>query len=272
MKVISEIDRIIKNYEKTYDLSRRYFFATYRTRLLKYDGQAIPPINNGNIISRTYVFEADDEKDAEHCASTQFNVNNYAFNSLNHLKMEVEHELLEIFEVAIPDIDTIKLKCINKNINGLYFCQRVKVVTMPNDDFAIPNSFLSFDYGSIRRKMPHFDSPCKDISYLYHPWHGAGDGYTDWFEYKYENPVWKKMQVFFNSKNKSNEDRFYSTEYTALRKAERMKVKKLRQLKWLSSFESEFGEFFDHMQKQTNGHYILYKYQNGSMPVFIDNR
>lgn len=271
-KATSEIDYIIKDYEKTYDLSKKYFFVTYRTRLLKYDGQAIPSINQRNVISRTCMFEAHDKKDAECHASKLFDVSNRAFNSLNRLKMEVEHELLEVFDVTIPDIDESELKCINKNTYGLYFCQRVKVAVVSNDDTEIPISFLGFDNGSIRRKMPHFDSSCKDISYLYHPWHGARDGYTDWFEYRYGNPVWKKMQAFFNNKMKDNEDRFYSTEYTSLRKFERMRVKKLRQLKWLSSFESEFGEYFDRMQKQVKGHYIVYKYQNGNMVTFREDK
>lgn len=152
---------------KRHDLSKKYFFATYRTRLLKYDGQVIPPINQGNVISHTCIFGAHDKKDAEHRAPALFNANNRAFNSLNRLKMVVEHEL---------------------------------------------------------------------------------------------------------SKNKDNGDRFYSTEYTSLRKFERMKVKKLRQLNWLSSFESEFGEYFDRMREMNRGRYILYKYQNGSVIVFREDK
>lgn len=272
MKPKSEIDYIIKRYKKKYDLSKKYFVAVYRTRLLKYDGQIVPPLNQGNIVSRTCVFEADDEKDAKQRAPALFNVSNYAFDSLNCRKMEVEHELLNVFELTIPNIDEAELKHINKNVNGLYFCQRVKVVTISNDDSEIPKSFHGFYSGSIRRKMPHFDSQHKDISYLYHPWHGAGDGYTDWFEYKYGNPVWKKMEMFFNSRNKNNENRFYSTEYTSLRKNELVKVKKLKQLDWLSSYVSDFEGNFDSAQKQIRGRYILYKYRGGNMVVFREDK
>ena len=272
MNALSEIDYIIKSYEKKYDLSKKYFFAIYRTRLLKYDAQIVQPLNQGNIVSHTCIFKADNKKDAKLRASALFNVDNYAFDFLNRRKMTVEHELLKVFEVTVPDIDDAELKHINKNINGLYFCQRVKVVTVSDDDSKIPKSFLGFETGSIRRKMPHFDSSHKDISYLYHPWHGARDGYTDWFEYKYGNPIYKKMEHFFNSRNRVSEERFYSTEYTSLRKAERLKVKRLKQLDWLSSYDSDFEANFDYVEKQIRGHYILYKCGSRNMVVFREDK
>ena len=271
----SEIDSIIAEHEKDCDLSKRYFYATYKTCLMKYDGNAIPPKDRGNIISRTYAFEATNREDAKHKASSMFNIYNLSFNPLDRTKMEVEHELLNMTEVSLPDVDASKLKHINENKDGLYFCQHVIVVRMPDDNCTIPDSFLGFEQGSIRRKMPHFDSPNKDVSYLYHPWHGAGDGYTDWFEYRHTNCFWEKMKDFFDTVNKTDEDRFYSTEYTSLRKHEREKVKKLEQLKHLSSYIHGFGDYSELTWRELNsqGHYFIRKYYNGShsLPVFIEN-
>ena len=270
-----EIDSIIAEHEKDCDLSKRYFYATYKTCLMKYDGDSIPPKDRGNIISRTYAFEAASREDAKRKAPSMFNICNLSFNPLVRSKMQVEHELLDIAEVSLPNVDASKLKHINENKDGLYFCQHVNVVLMPDDNHVLPDSFLGFEQGSIRRKMPYFDSPSKDVSYLYHPWHGAGDGYTDWFEYRRTNCFWKKMKTFFDSVHKTDEDRFYSTEYTSLRKHEREKVKKLELLKHLSSYIHGFGNYSELTWRELNsqGHYFMHKYCNGSysLPVFIED-
>jgi len=271
----SEIDSIIAEHEKDCNLSKQHFYVTYKTRLMKYDGDAIPPKDRGNIISRTYAFEAASREDAKLKAPSMFNICNLSFNPLVRSKMQVKHELLDITEVSLPDVDASKLKHINENKDGLYFCQHVKAVLMPDDNRTLPYSFLGFEQGSICRKMPHFDSPSKDVSYLYHPWHGAGDGYVDWFEYRHTNRFWKKMKDFFNAVHKTDEDRFYSTEYTSLRKLEREKVKKLELLKYLSSYIHGFGDFSELTWRELNsqGHYFMHKYCNGrySLPVFIEN-
>jgi len=270
-----EIDSIIAEHEKDCDLSKQYFYATYKTCLMKYDGNVIPPKDRGNIISRTYAFEAASEEDAKSKAPSMFNVNNHSFNPLDRSKMDVEHELLDMTEVSLPDVDASKLKHINENTDGLYFCQHVKVTHMLDDNSFIPDSFLGFEQGSIRRKMPHFDSPSKDVSYLYHPWHGASDRYMDWFEYRHTNCFWEKMNDFFNAVHKTDEDRFYSTEYTSLRKHEREKVKKLELLKHLSSYIHGFGDFSELTWRELNsqGYYFMHKYCNGScsLPVFIED-
>ena len=269
-----EIDNIIAEYEKECDLNKSYFYATYKTRLMKYDGNAIPAKDRGNIISRTCAFEALSIEDAKIKAPSMFNANNYSFNPLVRSKMQVEHELLDITKVLLPDIDASKLKRINEKKDGLYFCRRVKVELMPDDDFTVPDSFLGFEQGSICRKMPHFDSPDEDVAYLYHPWHGARDGYVDWFEYKHANRVWKKMHAFFNKTHKTDEDRFYSTEYTSLRKPEREKIKKLELLNHLRSYIHGFGEMSSYVEKKMNnqGYYFIPKYANGDgLPVFIEN-
>ena len=272
----NEIDNIIAEYKKECDLSKSYFYATYKTRLMKYDGNVIPAKDRGNIITRTYAFEALSKEDAKLKAPSMFNTSNHSFNPLVRSKMQVEHELLDITEVLLPDIDVddSKLKHINENKDGLYFCHHVNVVLMPDDNLVVPDSFLGFEQGSIRRKMPHFDSPDKDVAYLYHPWHGAGDGYVDWFEYKHTNCFWKKMNAFFYMSHKTDEDRFYSTEYTSLRKPEREKIKKLEQLKYLSSYIHGFGKMSDYVWRNMNnqGYYFISKHANGDgLPVFIEN-
>ncbi len=271
----SEIDSVIAKYERECDLSKSYFYAIYKTRLMKYDGNVVPAKDRGNIVTRTYAFEAASKEDAKLKAPSMFNTSNYSFNPLVRSKMQVEHELLDIAEVSLPDVDASKLGHVNEDKDGLFFCQHVKVVLMPDSDSTVPDSFLGFKQGSIRRKMPHFDSPDEDVSYLYHPWHGAGDGYVDWFEYKHTNLVWKKMDAFFTESHKTDEDRFYSTEYTSLRKPEREKVKKLEQLKHLSSYIHGFGDMFDRIWRDMNdqGHYFICKYGDGScsLPVFVEH-
>ena len=118
----NEIDNIIAEYEKEYDLSKSYSYATYKTCLIKYDGNAIPTKDRGNIITRTCAFEASSIEDAKLKAPSMFNTNNHSFNPLVRSKMQVEHELLDIMEVLLPDIDASKLKCINEKKDGLYFC------------------------------------------------------------------------------------------------------------------------------------------------------
>ena len=83
------------------------------------------------------------------------------------------------------------------------------------------------------------------------------------------------MHAFFNKTHKTDEDRFYSTEYTSLRKPEREKVKKLELLKHLSSYIHGFGEMSSYVEKEMNnqGYYFIPKYANGDgLPVFIENR
>lgn len=95
-----EIDSIIAEHEKNCDLSKRYFYATYKTCLMKYDGDAIPPKDRGNIISRTYAFEAASIEDAKRKAPSMFNICNLSFNPLVRSKMQVEHELLDMAELG----------------------------------------------------------------------------------------------------------------------------------------------------------------------------
>jgi len=83
------------------------------------------------------------------------------------------------------------------------------------------------------------------------------------------------MNDFFNAVHKTDEDRFYSTEYTSLRKHEREKVKKLELLKHLSSYIHGFGDFSELTWRELNsqGYYFMHKYCNGScsLPVFIED-
>ena len=113
-----EIDSIINEYRKKCSLDKKYFYAIYKTKLLKYKGLDIPPKDYGNIIDITYAFEAKDIDDAKKKAPALFNTNNVAFNSLVKSLMEVKHELLEIKEVRIPNIDITKLRNTN---NFLFF-------------------------------------------------------------------------------------------------------------------------------------------------------
>ena len=43
----NEIDSIIEEYKKECDLSKSYFYVTYKTRLMKYDGNVIPAKDRG---------------------------------------------------------------------------------------------------------------------------------------------------------------------------------------------------------------------------------
>lgn len=96
----NEIDNIIAEHEKECDLHKSYFYATYKTRLMKYDGNAIPSKDHGNIISRTYAFEAASREDAKHKAPSMFNASNHSFDPLVRSKMQVEHELLDMAELG----------------------------------------------------------------------------------------------------------------------------------------------------------------------------
>lgn len=60
-----EIDSIINEYRKKCSLDKKYFYAIYKTKLLKYKGLDIPPKDHGNIIDMTYAFEAKDIDDAK---------------------------------------------------------------------------------------------------------------------------------------------------------------------------------------------------------------
>ena len=83
----NEIDSIIEEHEKECSLSKSYFYATYKTRLMKYDGNAIPAKDCGNIITRTCAFEASSIEDAKLKAPSMFNTNNHSFNPLVRSKM-----------------------------------------------------------------------------------------------------------------------------------------------------------------------------------------
>lgn len=199
-----------------------------------------------------------------------FNTHNVAFNSLIQSLMEVKHELLEIKEVRIPNIDITKLRNVN---NWLSIC--ADITYMNNKDYSIPNSFHGFERGQIIRIMPHFDSPEKDIEYLYHPWHGSDDNYRDWFQYRYKNLAWKIMDNFFRQKHKTDEYRFKHTEYTNLKRKHSLKVKELQQLEYLLSYINSYGpdSQFLHNKISKQGHYYMQKFANGEsgLPTFIES-
>lgn len=265
-----EIDSIIKECKKECSLSKKYFHAVYKTKLLKYKGFDIPPKDYGNIISMTYAFEAKDIDDAKAKAPDLFNIHNAAFKSLIHSSMEVKHELLEIKEVQIPNIDTRNLRSITNNWKN----EGRFITRMRNNDSSVPRSFLGFDNGDIIRKMPHFDSPRKDITYLYHPWQGASDNFTDWFEYSYRNQVWKIMDEFFNQRRKTDKDKFNYTQYTDLKRKHCLKVKELRKLEYLLSHVKGYGPdsqvIYDNINNQ--GYYYMQRFvgNNYELPTFIE--
>lgn len=247
------IDEIRNRFD---ELDKRYFKAVYKTNVLEYDGVPVDELNWGNIISYTKMFSAKTPEHAKQISSTLFNLSNSSFYPLKRNLMKVKHELLEIKEIKIPSFSNKKFKHVNQFVNNDIMCWKMNLQKHTTNSPSLPESFLGFNTCSVYRKMPHFNSDKKTVKFLYHPWHGAGDGFRDWYEVSSESSFWNLLEEQFNSKFQTEEEKFSNTEYTNLDSDEQEVYKKIKQLDFLDNQNCYDND--DDIMTRHQGHFCIH--------------
>lgn len=223
-------------------LEDRHFYAVYKTRLLKYDGQDVGERGHGNIVSFTRLFTAKDEEDAKSVATMYFDLSNPTFSTLNRTKVErSENFLLEIKEYVPPTFSKENFRKFNKLEHSptgylLRYCKVYK-----QEDDSLPASFHGFEHCSMMRSQRHLNSSSA-TAYYYHPWHGAGDIYDDWYRYDKTSRHYTRLENEFNKRFNTEAKKFARTEYTSLNKEEQELI---RRYKRLESIDNQFHELID---------------------------
>lgn len=241
-----------------FTLDKNYYKAIYKTKVLKYRGNPLPESDQGNIISQTVMFDADSDEDAEKTAVEYFGLSNPSFNPLKREFMEVQHELLELIPMKPPEGKPGMYKHVNKMEEGLSW-KPVNIITHKDHKIKYPIYPDGFLGGyRIRRVMPHFKCDKKRVRYLYHPWHGAGDDYTEWHQYGFGHPAWWAMYHNFDRLHPTEVDKFRETEYTNLNSEEQELYKKYVQLCFLDRCYFEDGPEETYLRHQ--GRYFVPKY------------
>ena len=240
MKLDASLEKLFTTSECGFHLEDRHFYAIYKTRLLKYDGRAVSDRGRGNIISVTELFAAKDEDDAKLVAQNHFNVYNPTFRQLNQTKIEeVEHILVELKEYIPPTFSDENFRSFNKQkySDDRHFLMH-RIIIHQNRGEPLPASFLGFQNCLIRRIQPHILSR-HATAYLYHPWHGAGDSYTDWHRCAKGTGNYSKLEQEFNIRKTDEAKRFSVTEYTDLDYEEQELIRKLKRLQALDRQQFE---------------------------------
>ena len=241
-KIDPSLEKLFNVSSHGFRLEDRHFYAVYKTRLLRYDGHDVGERGRGNIVSFTRLFTAKDEEDAKVVARTYFDLSNPTFSTLNRTKVEMaENILLEMKEYVPPTFSKENFRKFNKleHSSTGYLLRYCKVYKQEDD--SLPYSFHGFETCSITRSQRHLNSS-RAIAYYYHPWHGAGDIYDDWYRYDNTSGHYTRLENEFNKRYNTEAKKFAHTEYTSLNKDEQELI---RRLKRLESLDNQFHELID---------------------------
>ena len=234
------LEKLFNESEYGFRLENRHFYAIYKTRLLKYDGRDVGERGYGNIVSVTRLFPARSEEFAMSKAPLYFDVSNPTFRKLNRCKIEkVKHTLIEVKEYVPPTFKKENFRSFNKQeYSGNTHFSLDRCIIYPNRGEELPESFLGFHNCLIRRIQPSLLSK-KATAYLYHPWHGARDSYTDWHRCDKGTGNYQMLEREFNKRETDEAKKFSVTEYTNLNQEEQELI---RRLKKLQALDEQFKE------------------------------
>lgn len=258
IKLDPSLEKLFSESENGFRLENRHFYAVYKTRLLRYDGHDVGERGHGNIVSFTRLFTAKDEEDAKVVARTYFDLSNPTFRHLDRTKIEeVRHTLVEVKEFVPPTLSEEKFRVFNrqKYSNHRHFMMdRVRISW--NRGGPLPESFHGFEHCLIRRIQRHIWS-VHASAYLYHPWHGAGDTYTEWHRCDKGTGNYSMLEREFNKRETDEAKKFAVTEYTDLDNDEQELIRRLKRLQALDNKQWELcsEDYFLHKDKMQGRFY-----------------
>ena len=234
IKLDPSLEKLFSESENGFRLKDRHFYAVYKVRLLKYDGKEVGERGQGNIVSFTCLYPARDEEVAISKAPLYFDVSNPTFRSLDRTKIEeVKYTLVEVNEFVPPTFSEEKFRVFNrqKYSNDRHFMMdRVRISC--NRGEPLPESFHGFEHCLIRRIQRHIWSK-HATAYLYHPWHGACDSYTEWHRCDKGTGNYSMLEREFNKRETDEAKKFAVTEYTDLDNDEQELIRRLKRLQAL---------------------------------------
>ena len=238
IKLDPTLEKLFTESSHGFHLENRHFYAIYKTRLLKYDGRNVGERGFGNIVSFTRLYPARDEELAISKAPLYFDVSNPTFRRLDRTKIEeVKYTLVEVKEFVPPTFSEEKFRVFNREeYSSNCFFKRIRIFL--NRGEPLPESFLGFEHCLIRRVQRHIWSK-HATAYLYHPWHGAGDNYTDWHRCNKGTYYYSMLEREFNKRQTDEAKKFSVTEYTNLNQEEQELI---RRLKKLQALDEQFKE------------------------------
>jgi len=234
IKLDPSLEKLFSVSDHGFRLENRHFYAVYKTRLLKYDGREVGERGQGNIVSFTRLYPARDEEFAISKAPLYFDVSNPTFGRLDRTKIEeVKHTLVEVKEFVPPTLSEEKFRVFNRQeYSRNHFFMRVRI--FPNRGEPLPESFHGFEHCLIRRIQRHIWSK-HATAYLYHPWHGAGDNYTEWHRCDKGTGNYSMLEREFNKRETDEAKKFAVTEYTDLDDDEQELIRRLKRLQVLDN-------------------------------------
>lgn len=240
IKLDPSLEKLFSESENGFRLKNRHFYAVYKTRLLKYDGREVGERGQGNIVSFTRLYPARNEEFSIWKAPLYFDVSNPTFRSLDRTKIEeVKHTLVEVKEFVPPTFSEEKFRVFNrqKYSNHRHFMMdRVRISC--NRGEPLPESFHGFEHCLIRRIQRHIWS-VHATAYLYHPWQGAGDTYTEWHRCDKGTGNYSMLEREFNKRETDQAKKFAVTEYTDLDNDEQELIRRLKRLQALDNQQYE---------------------------------
>jgi len=243
IKLDPSLEKLFSVSDHGFRLENRHFYAVYKTRLLKYDGREVGERGQGNIVSFTRLYPARDEKFAISKAPLYFDVSNPTFRHLDRTKIEeVKHTLVEVKEFVPPTFSEETFRVFNRqkySNNRHFMMDRVRMSW--NRGGPLPESFLGFEHCLIRRIQRHIWS-VHATAYLYHPWHGAGDSYTEWHRCDKGTGNYSMLEREFNKRETTEAKKFAVTEYTDLDNDEQELIRRLKRLQALDYQEYQLRD------------------------------
>lgn len=256
IKLDPSLEKMFSESENGFRLENRHFYAVYKTRLLRYDGHDVGERGHGNIVSFTRLFTAKDEEDAKVVARTYFDLSNPTFRHLDRTKIEeVRHTLVEVKEFVPPTLSEEKFRVFNRlKYSSNRFFMGVRIFL--NRGEPLPESFHGFEHCLIRRIQRHIWS-VHASAYLYHPWHGAGDTYTEWHRCDKGTGNYSMLELEFNKRETDEAKKFAVTEYTDLDDDEQELIRRLKRLQALDNKQYELcsEDYFLHKDKMQGRFY-----------------
>ncbi len=243
IKLDHSLEKLFSVSENGFRLENRHFYAAYKTRLLKYDGREVGERGQGNIVSFTRLYPARDEEFAVSKAPLYFDVSNPTFSRLDRTKIEeVKHTLVEVKEFVPPTFSKETFRVFNRqqySNHRQFMMDRVRMSY--NRGEPLPESFLGFEHCLIRRIQRHIWS-VHATAYLYHPWHGAGDSYTEWHRCDKGTGNYSMLEREFNKRETTEAKKFAVTEYTDLDNDEQELIRRLKRLQALDYQEYQLRD------------------------------
>ena len=250
-------------------LSKRWWTADYKTLVKRYKGREVARMHQGDIVSHTGLFDAEDEEQAKVEAVEYFGIGNPIFFSLDRRQMEVEHHLLEIQEIVPPTYADESFKEINvfKGHEGTAFSHAIQFKTVYD---RVPSGNYGEALNEVKRAMPHFDSPKEDVTYYYRPFYGlaaSGEKVATWYVIRHGNPAFERAERLFywdNMRCSSTDFScvFRNTYFSDLSAEKQNMARKIKQANWLSKlnqFRKGLDAFNANLPFEKQGYFFEYR-------------